>query len=1511
MMFFRLPSLRALLVCLLTLFSIALPASLVWAQQQPSFIRPRTQQLNRAAQQSNPHKAEAQKSATEQTEPQRPAAEQPESQKPNAQPADRRQPAAEQSDADTPAAEQPDGQKPAIEQPQAEQQVAQQPESKKADAQSADAQWSAAHEADPHWSGAHQTDPQWLAEHQPDPQQSAEQQQKAEALASGQPEPQKAEVREAGAEKPALEQPEPRQLTAQESESQKPEAPQAEPQSPVAQEPHPQEPVGEQGQLQQPQPADPQRPAEEQAQAEQHPPALKPEPQKADGQQPETQLPAQQPDAQKPADEQAQPQQVAEQPESPKPDAQQPERQGPVAPQPDNQKPAEDQAQPKLVAQQPEAQKPEVQEPEPQKPAAPQPDQKPAEDQAQPQQPPAQQPEDQKADAQQPEPKKPAEEQARPQQSQPQQPETQKPEAQQPEPQKPAAPQPDAQKPAEDQAQPQQPPAQQPEGQKSDAQQPEPKKPAEEQAQPQQPEAQKPAAPQTGEQKPAEEQAQPQQSPAQQPESQKPAAPQPDTQKPAAEQAQPQQPEAQKPPAQQPEQPKQTPQQPKAPNPFETVPQETQPAKPEQPAPKPPATQEPAKPPAAQPEAAQPATPGAPPENIVEAVEFRGSRRVPQDTLRAQIFTKRGDKFDEDVLRRDFMALWNTGRFDDIKLEREPGKTGWIVRFVLTERPVVRSIKYEGNKSITMSEILDRYKERKVGLTTESQYDPNKVQRAKVVLTEYEAERGRQFATVTPEIRQLPPSSLEITFRIDEGPKVKVGNIDIEGNEAFSYKAVRRAMKNLRPVGIPYSIFFENLFAKTYDSTKLEEDMERIRQFYMEHGYFMAKVTDHDVKVRDVGGSGFKIPLFYPNKPGKRADIAVTVEEGRLYHLRNISFSGVKLFRTPETLMKPLFQMQSGDVFSTAKLKKGLENMRKLYGEFGYIDMVAEPNFDVIPNTDKVDLALSVDEGKQFFVRRIDFSGNTTTRDKVIRRELLIDEGDMFNSRLWEMSILRLNQLGYFDVLKEGEAADIKRDTKTNTVDITLKVKERGKNSIQLNGGVSGIAGTFIGFSYATNNFLGLGETLSLSAQLGDRIRQVELGFTEPYFLDRPLQVGFTVFLQRFNYNQGVEVSLLSGRNLIPLFNQLGSQNLLNYVSNGIGFTTFATYPLRRSFARVGLTYGYNVQNLTPLTPAATTYFTYLDFQSVGGPNSLTGIKTSQITPSYTYNTVNHPITPTGGKSLSVSLPFAGSILGGNVNTINPTIDAKYFHRAPHFKNHIIGAHVLARLMTGYGGKVAPPYSRFYMGGENDIRGFEIWSISPLGYIPSTTNVNVLNNDGSIRQQRIVNSNGTISTVNVSQQIPIYQFIYPGGDTQVVTNFEYRIPIFGPVVLALFGDAGIDKLLLPDQLRLNPERVAQLNGLFPQANFQGRAYIVPESEKLRASTGIELQVMMPVVNAPFRLYWAYNPSTLSTVLRPPVVADRSYFANQATFASALAQFGTPIPYVEKKSMFRFSIGRTF
>jgi outer membrane protein insertion porin family len=236
--------------------------------------------------------------------------------------------------------------------------------------------------------------------------------------------------------------------------------------------------------------------------------------------------------------------------------------------------------------------------------------------------------------------------------------------------------------------------------------------------------------------------------------------------------------------------------------------------------------------------------------------------------------------------------------------------------------------------------------------------------------------------------------------------------------------------------------------------------------------------------------------------------------------------------------------------------------------------------------------------------------------------------------------------------------------------------------------------------------------------------------------------------------------------------------------------------------------------------------------------------------------------------------------------------------------------HLYGRYIAGYGGKVAPPYSRYYMGGENDVRGFDIWSISPAAYIPTTQTVSVFNNDGTQRLQQVI-QNGKIAVLPVTQQIPAYTTIFPGGDTSGVFNFEYRIPIFGPVTLAPFFDAGLNRITRASQLGLNPERVDQLNALFPQSDFRARAIIAGATQKIRSSTGIELQVIMPVVNAPFRVYWAYNPSIVQTNLQPPIVADRSYFPNAATYNNALATFGQSYPYNERRSTFRFTIGRTF
>ncbi|MDP9264197.1 MAG: outer membrane protein assembly factor BamA, partial [Acidobacteriota bacterium] len=465
-------------------------------------------------------------------------------------------------------------------------------------------------------------------------------------------------------------------------------------------------------------------------------------------------------------------------------------------------------------------------------------------------------------------------------------------------------------------------------------------------------------------------------------------------------------------------------------------------------------------------------------QELIQEIQVHGNRRIPAETIRARIFSRAGDVYDEAALQRDFNSLWNTGFFEDVRFEREEAPKGWRVHIYVKEKPTIRAIDYKGLSSVSVSDVLDRYKERKVGLTVENQYDPTKIKKAEVTLKELLSEHGHQFATIVSEVRPIPPASVGVTFIIKEGPKVKVGNIKFEGNKNIGSKELRRAMKNLRPIGIPHSIFLEGIFHKTYDATKLNEDAERVRNAYQMRGYFKALVEEPKTKVRDTGG--FHIPLVLKGG-GKAVDITIPIEEGERYRLGSITFKGNKAIKDPR-LLRSLFPMKDGDIFNTDNIRKGLENLRKGYGELGYINFTSVPDTKIDDNKKLITLEIDLDEGKPFYIRRIEFVGNQTTRDKVIRRELAVEEGGIFNGRAWEFSILRLNQLGYFEQLKPEEDSERKLNEKEGTVDLTLKVKEKGKNSVGLTGGVSGLSGSFVGLNYETNNFLGLGETLRIEA---------------------------------------------------------------------------------------------------------------------------------------------------------------------------------------------------------------------------------------------------------------------------------------------------------------------------------------------------------------------------------------------------------------------------------------------
>ena len=886
-------------------------------------------------------------------------------------------------------------------------------------------------------------------------------------------------------------------------------------------------------------------------------------------------------------------------------------------------------------------------------------------------------------------------------------------------------------------------------------------------------------------------------------------------------------------------------------------------------------------------------------ENLIVGIQIHGNRRIPADTVKARIFTKVGDVYDTAALERDFNALWNTGYFEDIRFEREQSAKGWILHIYVKERPTIREINYTGLSSVSTSDVLDRFKDRKVGLSVESQYDPTKIKKAEVVIKDLLSEHGRQFATIRSEVRPIPPAAVGITFVIKEGPKVKVGKISFRGNRHINDRTLRAAMKNLKPIGIPHSIFLENLFAKTYDATKLDEDTERVRAEFQNRGYFKVLVEDPKTEIHDTGHTGPHIWLIQSG-PGKAVDIIMPIEEGARYRLGSITFKNNKAI-TNTAALRGLFPIKDGDVFSREKVAKGLENLRKAYGEAGYINFTSVPDTTFDDEKKLVNLIIDVDEGNRFYVRRIEFQGNTTTRDKVIRREIVLEEGQIYNSRLWEFSLLRLNQLGYFEPLKPDDpnTTDRHLDEKNGTVDLTLKVHEKGKNSIGLQGGVSGLAGAFVGINYSTNNFLGLGETLSVQASVGAFQRDLVFGFSEPYLFDRPIQAGFNVYTRKTNYNQARQYAALTGQN--PNLPNTYLQNLQNYSQSSTGFTLSLSYPLRHSLKRLGISYSLDRSSLVAVSNASKLLFDNLNFSGVTGPNALNGIVTSKITPSFTMNTLDAAYAPHHGKSLFVGAEIAG--LGGTVNTFRPIIQYKQFFPVQKRRN-AVGYNIQSSFITGYGSVVAPPFERAYLGGENDLRGFDIRTVSPIAYLPSVQTAQLRNKDGTFvpanpNYAAILNAQGTACVANCYNiPIPFSQLVTPGGDFALNGNLEYRYTVAGPVAVAPFVDAGTVSILRTSQLQINPIQYQNLLSTYFGCPYLTSAFTcnqayatrgtnlnisqyltpVPGSNWVpRMSTGIEFQVMLPVINAPFRIYYAYNAMRLHGTASAPIAITRAMF----------------------------------
>ncbi len=987
-------------------------------------------------------------------------------------------------------------------------------------------------------------------------------------------------------------------------------------------------------------------------------------------------------------------------------------------------------------------------------------------------------------------------------------------------------------------------------------------------------------------------------------------------------------------------------------------------------------------------------------QQLVETVDIQGNRRLKDDDLLYYIKTRPGDVFSQAALERDLRELLSLNFFDKVKtrvLTEEGVRGGVNVIFEVVELPIIRDLQFEGMKAVPESEVLKAFREQRVGISKEAIYNPVNANKGIRVIRELLAGKGYPNAKVTVREEEVSATSTAIYFEVDQGNRSRIVQIEFEGNSIFKDGELRGQLQLVRKTGLISRFKGQDIL----DLRKLQYDLRKNVLAYMwSKGYFQARIGEPQVEGLGYKRTGFPVLKLFPlplvTSKDDTLKIIVPVNEGRAFRVGELKVEGNSIFSEQQIL--GYVGLKKGEVADGKRLQEAVyEDLKKVYGSQGFVlyDADFSPEFKDNPSNAAegiVDITITIDEGKQFRLRRLEFTGNTFTRDKILRREVLINEGDIYNQIWLETSVIRLNQTGYFDPIDKDKDVEIRTDEEEGEVDLVIKVREKGRQQISLNGGISGIGGSFFGLEYSTNNLLGRGETVSLQFGVGNRQQSFQLTYQNPYFRDRPISVGFTLFATRYKFfGEGTFLSqntdLISDILTNP-YSTVTTSDANLFTQSSYGASVFATAPLSElffkkrkftQFSRVGLTYQFSATTIKePSVNQAGNAATAIPVL-YSQPN----IITSRVTGSFVYDSrqpAENGIDTLRGTQLAASFAFSG--LGGDVRTYQPSISYTSFYpiRRKKSKNaEVFGFRIVAGTIGSFattnkirnanslsfvGG--VPIYERYFLGSEYDVRGYNTRSIGPIApfdtYV-TTRNVSVATGSvgtvttvpglSSSTQADLI-SLGTLtgpSGANPALYTNSYRFI--GGDTQVLGNFEYRIPIFGPASVALFADIGsvfnmrktgtqrIDSNFLADDTFIgaglvtalaarNVPNVNNFNNLFL---INGRLLTVTEFRQycyqnpfgcptsssrdirqvflrgdaqtnnlvrvddsafskigdFRSSVGVEFRVQVPVVNVPFRLIYYYNPNA-KVGLREELP-------------------GLFLP--GKRSGFRFTVGRTF
>ena len=707
----------------------------------------------------------------------------------------------------------------------------------------------------------------------------------------------------------------------------------------------------------------------------------------------------------------------------------------------------------------------------------------------------------------------------------------------------------------------------------------------------------------------------------------------------------------------------------------------------------------------------------------------------------------------------DFRQLWATGFLADLSIELTDytfsnGVIGKLVTYNMEERERVKIVNYDGTEKINRADIDEQLRARGIEMRLDSFLDAGTIRRIESVLREMMADKGFTDAAVSHEVTAVAggPKLVNVSFTIGDGPKVKIRDIEFVGNVAKSDRTLQRKMKDNKTPGF----FGFILRGGTYQASKFESDADLIQAYYRNEGYVQAQVGQPELKVLEESADG----------KTRWVQLIVPVTEGARYRVSSFSLDGNTVVRSEA--LEPMFEVTVGDWYSEKDVRDGLIKAREAYGAGGYMEFTGFP--DITPSdeadatvpdallappsqqTATVDVTMRLQEGQQYLVNRITFVGNTTTRDNVIRREMRLVEGSVFDTEALKYSVRRLNQLGYFEQINEEDPNATKVDKtpgRDGSVDVTMTLTEMNRNQLTFGAGVSQYEGVFGQIGFQTANFLGRGESLNVSVQAGSRAQNYQLSFTEPFLFDRNITGGFDVYKRSLQYI-GFYTQRTTGANVTFGFPVADfSRMFFNYSNERTSMSDLNEAFLDPNCFRSES--GCSSISLDDLSEVSADALENLrrnpfvfDSLLIGEGERRT---VSKVTPSFVHNTVDNPIFPNTGRRLTLSIDLA--MLGGNTQFYKPSLEVIQFFR--HTSRTSFGMRGQVQFIAPVRDtRTLPIFEKLFSGGEYSVRGFDIRSIGPSD--PTTG-------------------------------------LVLGGNKSLVFNAEYMISIVSQVRLIAFYDA--------------------------------------------------------------------------------------------------------------------------